>query len=226
MKYENIRKSKFISRKDRFTAYVEICGEIVPCHIKNTGRLKEILLPDTEVYVQEVDKPERKTKYDLIAARKGDRIINIDSMVPNWVIEENMEKLFPQLIGYEREKTYKNSRFDFYVQTKSDKIYIEIKGVTQEFDNIAMFPDAPTKRGIKHVEELIDAVKNGHKAYIIFVVQMEEVSYFTPNEAIHKEFADALVKAHENGVNICAYDCIVKSDEITLNNNVKVMLSY
>ncbi|NLN03920.1 MAG: DNA/RNA nuclease SfsA [Clostridiaceae bacterium] len=226
MKYENVRNCKFISRKDRFTAYVEMGGEIAPCHVKNTGRLKEILLPDTEVYVQEVDKPERKTKYDLIAARKGDRLINIDSIVPNWVIEENMKDLFPQLIGYEREKTYKNSRFDFYVQTKSDKIYVEIKGVTQESGNIAMFPDAPTARGIKHVEELIDAVKNGHKAYIIFVVQMKDVAYFTPNGLIHKEFADILAKARDNGVNICAYDCIVKPDEITLNNNVKVVLSH
>lgn len=226
MKYDNIRKCKFVSRKDRFTAYIELRGEIVPCHVKNTGRLKEILLPDTEVYVQEVNSPDRKTKYDLIAARKGNRIINIDSIAPNLVIEENLRRLFPDLVDYQKEKTFENSRFDFYVQTKNDNIYVEIKGVTQEFDNIACFPDAPTERGVKHIEKLIKSVKRGYKAYIIFVVQMKDVKYFTPNRIIHEHFAKVLEKANENGVNICAYDCIVEPDEISLNDNVKVVLLH
>lgn len=224
MKYNSIKKGKFLTRKNRFVALIEIENEVTTCHVKNTGRLKEILLPNTIVYVEEVNNPNRKTKYDLIAAKKGNRIINIDSLAPNKVVQENIYHLFPDLVKYQQEKTYKNSRFDFYIETKSDKIYIEVKGVTQEVDNVVMFPDAPTERGLKHIQELIDAVKKGYQAYIIFVIQLKDVLYFTPNNDIHEKFAELLTRAHNEGVHILAYDCNVTPNEITLKDSVDVLL--
>jgi len=160
MEYENIRQAKFISRPNRFLSYIEIDGRVERCHVKNTGRCKEILVPGTTVYVRESGNSNRKTKYDLISAYKGDRLINIDSQVPNRVFYEWVTggNLFDDITLIKPECKYKNSRFDFYIETPSRKAFIEVKGVTLEIDGVAMFPDAPTERGVRHLTELCQSV--------------------------------------------------------------------
>lgn len=225
MKYDNILQGRFISRPNRFIANIEIDKKIQVCHVKNTGRCKELLIPEkTTVFVQENDNPNRKTKYSLITVKKGDRLINMDSQVPNKVVYEWIKKgnLFnnPSLI--KTEKTYNNSRFDLYVEEDNKKAFIEVKGVTLEEDGIVRFPDAPTERGVKHIKELCDCIDDGYEAYIIFVIQMKDVLYFEPNIKTHKEFGEALKKAKEYGVNIIAVDCDVTENSIDIRNYVKV----
>ncbi len=226
MKYERIQVGRFIERPNRFIAYVEIDGMVETVHVKNTGRCAELLIPGATVYVQESDNPERKTRWDLIGVMKGNRMINMDSQITNYVVKEWIEEgnLFqsPKLV--KPETVYGESRFDLYVETEEQKAFIEVKGVTLEEDGVVRFPDAPTERGVKHVEELIRAVKVGYEAYIFFVIQMEHVRYFTPNEKTHKAFADALRKAKKAGVRILAYDCKVETDGIRLNCQVPVVL--
>lgn len=224
MKYENIIKGKFIARPNRFIAHVEVNGKIEICHVKNTGRCKELLIPGVTVFVQESDNPKRKTKFSLIGVIKGERLINIDSQIPNKAIHEWILKgnLFEKVTLVKPEKTYNKSRFDFYIETKEKKIFMEVKGVTLEDNNIVRFPDAPTERGIKHVNELCDCVKEGYEAYIIFVIQMKDVSYFEPNDETHKEFGEALRKAKKLGVNIIAVDCEVTKDSIEIAEYVEV----
>ncbi len=230
MKYNNIIKAVFNDRPNRFIANCIVNNENVVVHVKNTGRCKELLIKNNDVYLEYFENTTRKTKYDLITVNKNGRLINMDSQVPNKVVYEalksdkNILELNKPLNLIKTEKTYKNSRFDLYAENDDNKIFIEVKGVTLEENNTALFPDAPTNRGIKHIMELIDALENGYKTYIIFVIQMERVDYFTPNSKTHKEFADALKKAAEKGVNILAYDCIVTSDLIELNNRVEVRL--
>jgi sugar fermentation stimulation protein len=205
---------------------VEIDGRVEVCHVKNTGRCKELLIPGTTVYVQESDNPDRKTRFDLISVIKGSRHINIDSQVPNKVVHEWLKKgiLFKNITLIKPESRYKNSRFDFYVEAEDDRIFIEVKGVTLEENNIVLFPDAPTQRGVRHINELVESLEEGYKAYIIFVVQMEGVDYFTANTRTHKEFADTLKSAHNHGVNILALDCIVEEGFIEINEKVEVRL--
>lgn len=222
MKYKNIKQGKFVSRPNRFIANIEIDGNIEVCHVKNTGRCKELLVPGATVYVQEFDSPLRKTKYDLISVYKGDRLVNMDSQAPNKVFKEWAKNHFKNASLVKSEVKYKNSRFDFYIEENDEKIFVEVKGVTLEDNNIVLFPDAPTERGVKHINELCDSVENGYKAYIFFVVQMSGVKYFTPNAKTHPEFAEALKTASQKGVNICCVDCIVTSDELKINNYVKV----
>jgi len=226
MKYKNIKECIFLDRPNRFIANILIDNKIEICHVKNTGRCKEILIPNTICYVEESDNPSRKTKYDLIAVLKGERLINIDSQVVNKVFYEWLEKgnLFNDIVFIKPECKYNNSRFDFYVETKNEKIFLEIKGVTLENDNIVAFPDAPTERGLKHVNELIDCVKDGYKAYVVFVVQMKDVLYFTPNNITHEAFGNALKVAQGEGVNILALDCDVDSDSIEIRGYVEVRL--
>ncbi|WP_024832673.1 DNA/RNA nuclease SfsA [Ruminiclostridium josui] len=226
MKYKNIKEGIFIKRPNRFIAYVEIDGVMEVCHVKNTGRCKELLLPGAVVYVQKSDNPKRKTKFDLISVIKGNRHINMDSQVPNKVVQEWLEKgnLFKDVTLIKPEAKYKNSRFDFYVETKKDKIFIEVKGVTLEKNNIVLFPDAPTERGVRHINELIESLHDGYKAYVIFIIQMKDVDYFTPNSVTHKEFADALKSAHDKGVDILALDCIVGEGFIEIDKQVEVRL--
>ncbi len=228
MKYKNIHKGIFKSRPNRFIANVEIDGKIEVCHVKNTGRCKELLVTDAAVYLEKSDNPNRKTLYDLIAVEKGDRLINMDSQVPNRAVEEWIKA--GGLIGenpYVRpESKFGDSRFDFYVEsvTAERKAYVEVKGCTLECDGAVKFPDAPTLRGIKHINELIKCAQNGFEAYIIFLIQMSNINYFTPNYETHPEFGEALKNANKKGVKILAFDSIVTPDSIILNKPVDIRL--
>lgn len=224
MIYTNIKKAKFIDRPNRFIANIEMDGKPEVCHVKNTGRCRELLLPGATVFVQEFDSGTRKTKFDLIGVIKGQRYINIDSQVPNKVFYEWVSggKLFEGITLIKPEARYKNSRFDFYIETLRDKIFVEVKGVTLEENNIVLFPDAPTQRGVKHVNELADCLQEGYKAYIVFVIQMKSVDFFTPNARTHEEFAAALKSAKNRGVNILAYDCRVDENTIEISEEVEV----
>lgn len=228
MKYKNIHKGIFKSRPNRFIANVEIDGKIEVCHVKNTGRCKELLVTDAAVYLEKSDNPNRKTLYDLIAVEKGDRLINMDSQVPNRAVEEWIKA--GGLIGedpYVRpESKFGDSRFDFYVEsvTAERKAYVEVKGCTLECDGAAKFPDAPTLRGIKHINELIKCAQNGFEAYIIFLIQMSNINYFTPNYETHPAFGEALKNANKKGVKILAFDSIVTPDSIVLNKPVDIRL--
>lgn len=224
MKYNNIVKGKFIDRPNRFIANVLIDNNIEVCHVKNTGRCKELLVKGTIVYLQKSDNPNRKTKYDLIAIQKGDRLINMDSQIVNYVALEFVPNLFDNIKFIKPEYKYGNSRFDIFVETDTDKIFIEVKGVTLENDGVVSFPDAPTERGVKHLKELQKAVTEGYKAYVLFVVQMADVKYFEPNSKTHPEFADELKKAKENGVVPLAYDCAVSPDSIEIRKPVLINL--
>lgn len=231
MKYNKMIKAKFIERPNRFVAYCEINGEVEKVHVKNTSRCKELLIPGCEVYLEESNNPSRATRYSLITTKKGERLINIDSQVTNKMVLESLKDKSLVLPGFDEEiklikpeKTYGNSRFDIYLEGKTKKAFIQIKGCTLEIDNVVKFPDAKTERGVKHVKELIHAKEDGYLAYIIIVIQMEDVLYFTPNIEKHKEFADVLKEAEEKGVKVLAYDSIVDIDSIKLNKPVKVIL--
>lgn len=225
MKYERIETGKFIERPNRFIAYVEIAGQKETVHVKNTGRCAELLQPGATVYVQKADNLERKTQWDLIGVKKGKRMINMDSQIPNKVVEEWIRKgnLFPNATLIKPETTYKHSRFDLYVEEENRKIFIEVKGVTLEENGVVKFPDAPTERGVKHIGELCEAVKDGYEAYVFFVIQMKGVKYFTPNMKTHAAFGEALRNAEEAGVHILAYDCKVSKDSIELAKEVPVI---
>lgn len=230
MKYKNIEQGKFISRPNRFIAHVKIDGAEHVVHVKNTGRCRELLQPGATVYLEKSDNPARKTQYDLVSVKKGQRIVNMDSQLPNGLVEEWLREsdaareIFSDITFIKREKTYGKSRFDLYVESEDRKIFIEVKGVTLENDNVVSFPDAPTERGIKHLNELVCALDDGYEAYVFFVIQMEGVDYFTPAWDKHKAFGDALVIAHKNGVKVLAYDCKVSEDEVRINENVRVQL--
>ena len=219
-----------MERPNRFIAYAELNGKKETIHVKNTGRCAELLRPGAAIYVQESDNPERKTKWDLIAVEKetgsGKRLINMDSQIPNRVVQEWIEagNLFPDVSLVRPETTYGNSRFDLYVEAGDRKIFIEVKGVTLEEDGVCRFPDAPSDRAVKHLEELIRAKKEGYEAYVFFVIQMKGVSYFTPNTDTHPAFAEALRRAKEAGVEILAYDCNVTPDSVVVAEPVDVVL--
>lgn len=222
MKYNNIVKGRFISRPNRFIAHAEIDGKEEICHVKNTGRCRELLVPHAEIILEKPDNPNRKTKYDLVSVYKNGRLINMDSQAPNKIAAELLAKLFPDFL-IKPEQKYKNSRFDFYMESENKKAFVEVKGVTLENDNIVMFPDAPTERGVKHIRELVEAVKDGYDAYILFIIQMNGVKYLTPNYQTHREFGETLRTAEKNGVKIMAYDCIVNENEVTADKPVKVI---
>lgn len=226
MKYERIVKGKFLERPNRFIAYVDIDGQKETVHVKNTGRCKELLRPGAVVYLQEFDPSARKTKWDLIAVEKKGRIINMDSQIPNKVVKEWLESggLFRKVTKIQPEYTYGDSRVDLYVEADGKKVLIEVKGVTLEEEGRVRFPDAPSERAVKHVEELKRAVGEGYEAYIFFVIQMKDVRYFTPNMDTHPAFGEALREAALAGVHVIAYDCRVDCDHITLADEVKVVL--
>ena len=207
MKYHHIVKGKFIERPNRFIAYVNVEGEKEnpqKVHVKNTGRCRELLIPGADVYLEKSDNPNRKTKYDLVKVMKGSRLVNMDSQAPNKVVGEWLreKQLYKDTTLVVSEKTYGNSRFDFYVEGDGKKAWIEVKGVTLERDGAALFPDAPSERAVKHVEHLIKAREEGYEAYIILVIQMRYVKYFTPNRETHPQFAEVLEKAEKAGVQI------------------------
>lgn len=230
MKYKKIVEGVFISRPNRFIAQVLVNGKEETVHVKNTGRCRELLVDNAKVYLSVSDNPARKTKYDLVAVEKvtdrGAILINMDSQIPNDVVAEWLPHsgLFSNDANIRREYTFGKSRFDFYVEDIGRKTFIEVKGVTLENDGIVSFPDAPTERGVKHVEELISAIEMGYESYIIFVVQMKGVTEFRPNRERHPEFADVLKKADEAGVKIVAVDCLVAADEMKIDSEIKVNL--
>lgn len=226
MIYKNTEKAVFLERPNRFIAHVNLNGEIETVHVKNTGRCKELLIPGTEVVLEKSDNPARKTKYDLICVNKSGRWINMDSQAPNkaaeeWVLNGN---LFPEKITVKREKTYGNSRFDLYVESDRRKAFIEVKGVTLETDNAAQFPDAPTARGVKHIEELINCRNEGYEAYLLFVIQMKGITKFEPNWNTHPLFGETLRKAQRAGVRLLAYDCLIKENLMEISEPVPINL--
>ena len=226
MRYERTERAVFLERPNRFIAYVELNGQKETVHVKNTGRCAELLAPGAAVYIQRSANPDRKTKWDLIAVEKGSRMINMDSQIPNRVVQEWIEggALFENVTQIRPETTWGNSRFDLYVEAGERKIFIEVKGVTLERDGVCLFPDAPSERAVKHLEELARAVKEGYEAYVFFVIQMRDVKYFTPNRETHPAFADALRKAAAAGVRVLAYDCEVSPDSIAVGDPVDVVL--
>ena len=226
MKYEKIVKGIFIKRLNRFVALCEIEGEEVYCHVKNTGRCGEILIEGAECYLEVAANPERKYRYSLVTVRKGERLINIDSQAPNKAAGEFLKsgKLFENIVNLRAEKTYGKSRFDFYFEHDGKKAFLEVKGVTLERDNGVYFPDAPTERGTKHLNELCDCLKEGYEAYALFVVQLKDVSFFSPNCETDARFAEALRKAQNAGVKILCYDCSVTENEMNIRDKVPVIL--
>lgn len=224
MNYNNVVKGKFQDRPNRFIGNVIINGKAEVCHVKNTGRCKELLVKGATVYLQKSDNPNRKTQYDLIAVQKGERLINMDSQIANDVAVEYIFELFDNITFVKPECKYGNSRFDIYVETKTDKIFVEVKGVTLENDGVVRFPDAPTERGIKHLKELQKAVTEGYKAYVLFVVQMDNVQHFEPNRDTHPEFAETLKEVSEKGVNVLAYQCEVTPESIKIKKQIPVKI--
>ena len=232
IKYSKIINGEFVLRPNRFVAVVNINGKEETVHVKNTGRCRELLLPGSRVVLSCSDNPARKTKYDLIAVykeRDGNTplLINMDSQIPNDVAEEWLKKgkLFSKNAVLRREVKFGNSRFDFYVEDGERKAFVEVKGVTLEENGIAMFPDAPTERGVKHIKGLEAAKANGFEAYVLFIIQMKGICKFKPNDETHKAFGDALRSGINNGVKILALDCIVKENSIGADNAIEVCLS-
>ena len=236
MRYTNIMAGKFLARPNRFIAHVEIAGREEIVHVKNTGRCKELLLPGATVYVQYFPAGKRKTKYDLIAVEKvvqdgvGEQqtlLINMDSQAPNKVVQEWLmeQEPFGKITYLKPECKHGDSRFDFYLETEAKKMFIEVKGVTLEEKGVVMFPDAPTERGVKHVQELCHCLEQGYEAAIIFVVQMSGSRYFTPNRRTHAAFATALEQAAASGVQLLALTCAVTPDSLTINGKIPIHLA-
>lgn len=227
MRYKETEKAVFLKRPNRFIAEVEIQGKRETVHVKNTGRCKELLIPRAEVILEKSGNPNRKTKYDLICVNKQGRLVNMDSQIPNKAAEEWIKKggLFPEEVTIRPEKKYGNSRFDLYVESPVRRAFVEVKGVTLEENNIVRFPDAPTVRGIKHVEELIHCMEEGYEAYLLLVIQMKGVKKFMPNWDTQPEFGQALIKAEKAGVKILARDCLVTEDTIKIQEEVPVDLT-
>lgn len=226
---KEIIEAEFINRPNRFNALVKINGKEEIVHVPNTGRCKEILIPGTKVLLRKEDNPTRKTKYDLICAYKGDKLINIDSQIPNKVVMEALvNKKIGKLIEYNsilKEKTFGKSRFDFKLEKETgEEYYLEVKGVTLENSGYASFPDAPTDRGRKHLLELVKVKEEGKGAGVLFLIQMEGIKEFTSNDENDPAFGEALRYAKENGVDIFVYSCIVSEKEITLNKEVKLSI--
>lgn len=225
MRYQKIVSGKFLSRPNRFIAIVDVDGKKETCHVKNTGRCKELFTEGAKVILQVSDNPERKTKFDVIAVYKNNILINIDSQVPNAVVAESIADLglIKNIRNVRREVIFGDSRIDIFVEADKNT-FVEVKGVTLEKDGIVLFPDAPTERGVKHINELIKAKENGYGAIIFFLIQMKDVKHFSPNYEMHPEFGEALKNAKKNGVKIVAYDCFVEEDSIAIGEKVKVIL--
>ena len=225
MKYTDMTPGAFLARPNRFIAHVEIAGQTEVVHVKNTGRCRELLPAGAEVWCQKSDNPSRKTKYDLIAVRKGSRLINMDSQAPNqaakeWLAAGGLGKIE----NLRAETKHGDSRFDFSFTKDGRQCFLEVKGCTLENDGICAFPDAPTERGTKHLRGLTEAAKEGYGAYVLFVIQMSDVKYLHPNDATDPEFGKALREAAANGVEVLAVDCDVAIDEMKIRNFVPVLL--
>ena len=224
MKYEKIQQGTFIERPNRFIAHVEIEGTDTVVHVKNTGRCRELLVPGAPVYLERSANPARKTAYDLIAVKKGERLVNMDAQAPNRVFAEFARRYDPTAIAVHSEVVYGSSRLDFCLETVGGLHFVEVKGVTLEQDGHVTFPDAPTERGVKHLQELQRAVREGHRATVFFVIQMSDVTDFAPNDENHAAFGAELRRAAQNGVSVAAYDCTVEPDRLEIRKPVKVIL--
>ena len=226
MRYPNVHKAIFISRPNRFIARVLLEGEELTVHVKNTGRCKELLLPGCTVYLERSDNPARKTAYDLVAVEKGERLINMDSQAPNKLFEEWARggHFVPGLTLLRPETTWGHSRFDFYWEGGERKGFVEVKGCTLEEEGWTYFPDAPTQRGVKHLEELLLAREQGYEAAVCFIIQIAEVRGFSPNDRTHPEFGAALRKAAAGGVEVLAYECKTIPGEVVMTQKVPVVL--
>lgn len=226
MKYGCVIPGTFVSRPNRFIALVDTEQGRETVHVKNTGRCRELLVPGCRVWLAVSDNPARKTRCDLIAAEKGGMPVNLDSQLPNEAAEEWLRAghLFPSGSLIRREVTHGDSRFDFYLENGDRRAFLEVKGCTLERDGVALFPDAPTERGVKHLNGLAACVSEGYEAYVLFVIQMKGVREFRPNEETHPEFANALRRAAAAGVRVLAVDCAVAPDSVIMDAPVPVLL--
>ena len=225
MHYENMVPGVFLARPNRFIAHIEIDGKIEVCHVKNTGRCKELLPAGAKVWCQKSSNPNRKTKYDLITVQKGERLINMDSQAPNAAAAEWLRSGGLGEIGeLKAESCHGESRFDFSFIKDGRRCFLEVKGVTLENDGVCAFPDAPTERGAKHLRGLTAAVGEGFGAYVLFVIQMADVKYLHPNDDTDPTFGAALREAAENGVTVLAVDCAVTENTMEIRKNVLVKL--
>lgn len=211
MEYANIHRAVFLRRPNRFIAHVVLEGQETVVHVKNTGRCRELLVPGCTVYLVESDNPARKTKYDLVAVEKGSLLVNMDAQAPNHLFQEWAEQghFLPRLTKLQPEYTHGDSRFDFYLEQGEERWLVEVKGCTLEADGVARFPDAPTERGVKHIEGLIRAKSEGFHTGICFILQMEGMRCFEPNDATHPAFGEALRRAKAAGVEVLALECRV-----------------
>ena len=228
MQYQNIVQGRFLSRPNRFIAHVEVNGREVIAHVKNTGRCKELLTCGATLYLQDWGADfalRRKTRYDVIAVEKGSLLINMDSQAPNHVFREWAESgaFVSGLTLLRPEYTWGSSRFDFYWETENKRGLVEVKGVTLEFGGHVKFPDAPTLRGVKHLDELIRAKKEGFETAVCFVVQMEGMCCFSPNDETHPAFGDALRRAMQAGVRIFAMECQVTPDRLQITKEIPII---
>ena len=228
MKYESIVPGRFLARPNRFIAHVEIAEKETVVHVKNTGRCKELLIPGTTVHLQDWGEEHagRKTRYDLIAVEKGPLLVNMDSQAPNKVFAEWAVQggFVPGLTYLKPEAKWGKSRFDFYWESGERRGFVEVKGVTLEQDGLVRFPDAPTERGVKHLEELILAKEEGYETAVCFVIQMEGMREFSPNDETHPAFGAALRKAAGAGVRVIAMECHVTPDTLQITKAVPVRL--
>ena len=225
MKYENMVPGIFRARPNRFVAHVEIDGNVEICHVKNTGRCRELLPAGAEVWCQKSDNPNRKTKFDLITVRKGERLINMDSQAPNMAAGEWLRAGgLGEIENLKAEAKHGDSRFDFTFWRDGKQHFLEVKGVTLENDGVCAFPDAPTERGAKHLRHLAQAAREGYGAWVLFVIQMWDVKYLHPNDITDPAFGKALREAAEAGVKILAMDCEVTESTMEIRNPVEVRM--
>ena len=225
MTYDNMTPGVFLSRPNRFIAHLEIDGAVEICHVKNTGRCRELLVPGCTVYCQRSDNPNRKTKYDLIAVQKGERLINMDSQAPNEAAGEWLRGGgLGEISELRPEVKHGDSRYDFSFVKDGRKCFLEVKGCTLEEDGVCAFPDAPTERGAKHIRGLTAAALEGYGAYVLFVIQMSDVKYIRPHDETDPEFGKALREASQNGVRVLAMDCAVTPDTMEIRLPVLVKL--
>ena len=226
IRYEKMKQGVFLARPNRFVAHVQLDGQEEICHVKNTGRCRELLLPGAEVWCQHHDDPGRKTAWSLITVRKGERLVNLDSQVPNKLALDYVKQgglgFAPQMV--KPEQTYGKSRFDLYYEAGERRGFVEVKGVTLEDGGVARFPDAPTQRGRKHLLELQTAVEAGFDAWVLFVIQMADIRRFEPNWPRDPDFAEALCRAAEHGVQVRAVECFVTEDSLAITKEVPVAL--
>jgi sugar fermentation stimulation protein A len=229
MKINNkVVKGNFIKRLNRFEAIVDIEGTENLVHVPNTGRCRELFMEGAVVLLEKRDGKHRKTAYELIMVYRDDKLISIDSQLPNKLAEEALRNnVISELLDYDyikREVMFGDSRFDLYMEKEGEKTFVEVKGVTLEVDGAAKFPDAPTERGTKHIYELIKAKQQGYRACLMFVIQLDFANYFTPNSLMDPKFAEALISANSAGVEIIAYSCQLKEDEVLIYMPMEVRL--